>query len=216
MHEVDKLFSLIYSDQKNFPKEKRPEIYLENRQSQNIQTLLKKVKLIKKKFITVAPSSVWETKKMPKEKFIDLIHLILQKTKFNVALIGSNSDIPLTESIQKKFNNRVVNLSGMTNLAELAFVIKESVAVISNDSSPIHFASAFNIPTIAIFGATIPDFGYTPLSDKNFISEITGLPCRPCGIHGGKSCPEKHFHCMEHQIPEKIFQNLQTLLKRKS
>jgi len=214
VHEVDKLFSLVYQDPKNYPKKKRPEIFIEKSKMGNILSLMKKNGIKSKKFIVVAPSSVWETKKMPKEKFIELIQIILKKTTMQVALVGSKSDMKLTESIRENFPKNVFNLSGKTTLTELAFVIKESAAVVSNDSSPIHFASAFNIPTIAIFGATIPDFGYTPLSDRNFISEVSGLSCRPCGIHGGNSCPEKHFLCMRDQNPKLMFKKLSSLIKR--
>jgi heptosyltransferase-2 len=95
---------------------------------------------------------------------------------------------------------------------ELSYIISKAKCVISNDSSPIHIASAFNIPTLAIFGATIPDFGYTPLSDKAYISEIH-LDCRPCGIHGGRICPKKHFKCMIEQDIGLMFDNILKLIK---
>ena len=65
-----------------------------------------------------------------------------------------------------------------------------------NDSAPLHFASAMNAPVTAIFCSTIPEFGYTPLSDISHIVETSEkLPCRPCGLHGKKACPEGHFKC---------------------
>ncbi|HNI91600.1 MAG TPA: ADP-heptose--LPS heptosyltransferase, partial [Leptospiraceae bacterium] len=40
-----------------------------------------------------------------------------------------------------------------------------------------------------------------------------GLSCRPCGIHGGKVCPEKHFKCMEEQNIDIMFKQLIQLIK---
>ena len=53
-----------------------------------------------------------------------------------------------------------------------------------------------NAPTTAVFCSTIPDFGFGPLSKNSKIVEIQEkLDCRPCGLHGFKSCPEEHFRC---------------------
>jgi heptosyltransferase-2 len=65
-----------------------------------------------------------------------------------------------------------------------------------NDSAPMHFASAMNAPTTAFFCSTIPEFGFGPLSEKARIVETEEqLECRPCGLHGKKSCPLGHFKC---------------------
>jgi len=72
-----------------------------------------------------------------------------------------------------------------------------------NDSAPMHLASAMNAPTTAIFCSTIPAFGFGPLADdRTVIESDQKLTCRPCGIHGSKDCPEKHFDCAE-KIPVK-------------
>ncbi len=203
IHEVQKLLSLLELDQIE-----RPEIFLEDANLIEIKQILKTLP----PYIAIAPSSLWETKRMPITKFIELIRMILEKTSYTPVIIGSKNDSFLATQILDALGTRVINLTGQTNLLELSYLISNSAAVISNDSSPIHLASAFNIPTLAIFGATIPDFGYTPLSEKYFLSEVP-LPCRPCGIHGGTVCPEKHFRCMKDQDIPQMFNFLQTLLK---
>lgn len=65
-----------------------------------------------------------------------------------------------------------------------------------NDSAPMHLCSAVNAPVTAIYCSTIPEFGFGPLSDNSHILQTKEkLSCRPCGLHGFKSCPEKHFKC---------------------
>ena len=65
-----------------------------------------------------------------------------------------------------------------------------------NDSAPMHLASAMNAPVTAFFCSTVPDFGFTPLSKQSTVVEVKEeLSCRPCGLHGKKECPEKHFNC---------------------
>jgi heptosyltransferase-2 len=92
-------------------------------------------------------------------------------------------------------------------------IIKFSSLVITNDSSPTHFASIFNIPTITIYGPTSPSFGFYPLADNSIVIEKMSVKCRPCSIHGKNKCPQKHFECMKNINPEIVFENVKKLLK---
>ncbi|MCE9499882.1 MAG: lipopolysaccharide heptosyltransferase II [Leptospira sp.] len=212
MHEVDKLFSLIADGPENFPVVKRPELYFPKEILPELGNLLQKMELIPRNYIIVSPSSVWETKRMPQEKFKKLISVIRNNIPVKVVLTGSAKDYALCESIRNGFDENVINLSGKTNLTEMSFLIKNAKVVISNDSSPVHFASAHNVPVLEIYGATVPEFGYGPLSEKSAIAEINGLYCRPCKIHGGNSCPEKHFRCMMEQVPENLFRLVEKII----
>lgn len=219
-HEVDKLFSLIHESPENFSLEKkRPELFFPAERISRIKDILDSRRL-NKNYIVLAPSSIWETKRMPTEKFQELFSLISHNTNFPILLVGSKKDEILCENIierrypeiptkeSKSIADRIFNLAGKTDLVELSYLISKAKVIVSNDSSPIHFASAHNIPTIMIYGATIPDFGYSTLVDKQYLAQVEGLPCRPCGIHGGKFCPEKHFKCMKEQNVEIMFQKL--------
>ena len=75
-----------------------------------------------------------------------------------------------------------------------------------NDSGPLHMASAVNAPVTAFFCSTIPKFGFGPLSENSTIIQTTEeLSCRPCGLHGLKNCPKKHFKCgLGIELPEPI------------
>lgn len=198
IHEVQKLDLLIGNS--DFI---RPEIFLNPKSIEDIVPYIANLP----PYIAIAPSSLWETKRMPVEKFSDLILKILNKSEYLPVIIGSKSDIPLGKILSDRFSEKIINYVGKTNLQELSYIISRAKAVVSNDSSPIHIASAFNVPTIAIFGATIPEFGYSPLSDLKYVSQIE-LDCRPCGIHGGRFCPKQHFKCMMDQDINGMFDQL--------
>ncbi|TGN08376.1 lipopolysaccharide heptosyltransferase II [Leptospira ilyithenensis] len=223
-HEVEKLFSLLYDDLSEYPKgrERRPFLYPKSSDVESFEVAANRMKVTKGEYIIIAPSSLWETKRMPEEKFASLISLILRKRTETVILIGSKADLPIEERIfqllsiepLKSYERaRLMSVVGKTTLSELAVWIQNANAIVSNDSSPIHFASAFNVPTVMIYGATVPEFGYSTLSEKNKIMEVEGLGCRPCGIHGGRICPESHFRCMLDQQPQKLFESLEEILK---
>lgn len=227
-HEVDKLFSLLFDDPIQYPKDRdrRPFLYPSFQSQESTNQHLRPISSLNQGFITLCPSSVWETKKYQEEGFSSLVQLILEKTRYGVVLTGSPADQLLNQRIlelvwdrnflekdYKTMKTRVLDLAGKTSLEEMAVVISKSKAVITNDSSPVHYASAFNIPTVLIYGATVPDFGYYGLSERMKISEVKGLDCRPCGIHGGRICPQKHFRCMKDQDPKEIFNKLMSILE---
>jgi heptosyltransferase-2 len=93
-------------------------------------------------------------------------------------------------------------------LLESAELIRRCRVIVSNDSAPAHLASAVGTPVVAIFGATVPRFGFGPRGPGDIVVETEGLFCRPCGIHGGNSCPIKTFECMERILPERVFREV--------
>jgi heptosyltransferase-2 len=148
------------------------------------------------KYICIAPTSVWFTKQLPAEKWIDFMKSI--KGRFdNIYLLGAPSDHHVCESIRlAEADNSIVNLSGKLSFLESAALMKGAVMNFVNDSAPMHIASAMNAPVTAVYCSTVPSFGFGPLADKSFIVEThEKLSCRPCGLHGYKDCPQGHFKC---------------------
>ena len=85
---------------------------------------------------------------------------------------------------------------GTLSLLGLVAAVDMARAVVVNDSAPLHVASATNTPTVALFASTVPRFGFGPRASQHVVVEASSeLPCRPCGMHGRKRCPEGHFKC---------------------
>jgi heptosyltransferase-2 len=59
----------------------------------------------------------------------------------------------------------------------------------------MHIAAARHVPVVAIFGSTVPEFGFTPFRIPYEIVQKE-LSCRPCTHYGKAACPRKHFNCM--------------------
>src|SRR5207249_11099010 len=82
-------------------------------------------------------------------------------------------------------------LSGRTTVRRLMALIKQCRLFITNDTGPMHIATAFGVPTVAIFGPT------DPLTTSPFGSghELVRHPvdCSPCLL---RECPIDH-RCME-------------------
>lgn len=148
-----------------------------------------------KPYICLAPASLWETKKYPEIKWIEFLNSLPED--INVFLLGSENDAELCNNILKKsVKTKVFSLAGQLSILQTAALLKDAKMNFTNDSAPLHLASAVNAPVAGIFCSTLPAFGFGPRSENSFIIETnTKLCCRPCGIHGLKACPEKHFKC---------------------
>jgi heptosyltransferase-2 len=146
-------------------------------------------------YICMSPGSVWETKKMPAQNWIDLINAV--PTNYTIYLMGAPNEKDLcAEILSGSSREGVFNIAGELNLLEAAALIKGASLNYVNDSAPMHLASATGAPVAAIYCSTTPAFGYGPLSDTQFVVEtLEHLPCKPCGLHGKKVCPLGHFNC---------------------
>lgn len=159
-------------------------------------------------YITISPASVWFTKQYPVDKWISFLNRLTPA--YNVYLLGGPGDADMAERIKQGAPNlTVTNLCGKLNFLQSTALMKQAAMNYVNDSAPMHFASAVNAPVTAVYCSTLPSFGFGPLSDKRFIVEIQEpLPCRPCGLHGRKTCPLGHFNCANHIKDEQLLKSI--------
>lgn len=167
--------------------------------------------------IALAVGSQWGTKRWPLASYQALIERLKTHSNIGIVLLGSpgeKKDTDQVESHAKKigWQGPLWNLAGRTSFDDLRRIYPHLDLLVSNDSSPIHFASAFHIPTLAIFGPTIPAMGFGPLAPNSLIAEKHGLPCRPCSAHGPQVCPLKHFSCMEKLSVDVVYESVCRLL----
>lgn len=187
IHEIERNHSLIAS----FTDEivSKPKLYPTEADYASVEVYKQQL------YIVIAPTSVWYTKQFPAEKWIAFINTLPSNN--NIYLIGAPGDKIACNAIQQSTTHpHVTNLAGQLQFLQSAALQQDAVMNYVNDSAPMHFASAVNAPTTAIYCSTLPSFGYGPLSDNRFIVEVEEkLPCRPCGIHGKKECPLGHYNC---------------------
>jgi len=148
-----------------------------------------------KPFVCMAPASVWFTKQLPKHKWVELCNLTPADTA--IYLLGAKGDEALCQEIKNASKHlNIVALCGKLSLLDSCALMAKAKMNYVNDSAPLHLASAVNANVTAYFCSTVKEFGFYPLSDNSKTVEATPAPpCRPCGLHGYKACPLKHFKC---------------------
>jgi heptosyltransferase-2 len=181
----------------------RPRIYPTNEDRNRVKEV---VKMDGKKVIAMAPGSIWQTKRWPVNHYCALARL-LTDNGFSVVLIGGKDDKAICDTVSDE-GNLIQSVAGALSLRQTYFLLSLCSALVTNDSAPLHLGTAAGIPVFALFGATVPGFGFAPIGDRDCILEMKELPCRPCGIHGHRTCPTKTFACMEHLTPSIVWQTI--------
>jgi heptosyltransferase-2 len=161
------------------------------------------------RLIALAPGSVWATKRWP--YYRELAEQLTDAGR--IVIVGGPDDSPLAATIRAAVPG-AVDATGVLPLLASAELIGRSAVIVTNDSSPLHLASAMRTPTVAIFGPTVPDFGFGPLAPSSVVVGHESLTCRPCHRHGPRRCPLTHFRCMRELTADLVAERVRTLILR--
>jgi len=151
--------------------------------------------LISGDFVALAPGSIWGSKRWP--YYAELA----SKLAAAVVVVGGPDDAALGNEIVLAVEggqgrSRAVNACGRLTLRQSAALIGRARLLVTNDSAPLHLATAMGTPVVAVFGPTVTEFGFGPLRPGDVALGVEGLECRPCSPHGPPACPLGHHRCM--------------------
>src|SRR5580765_6868713 len=108
----------------------------------------------------------------------------------SVVIFGAAGEEPLGQEIAARLQLPSLVLSGATTIRELMAALKRCAMLLTNDTGPMHIASAFQVPVVAIFGPT--DWRTTsPFGNAHAIVRQP-VDCAPCLL---RECPIDH-RCM--------------------
>ena len=173
------------------------------------QNLSSDVKKISKGYVVMAPGSAWKTKQWHWRGYLKVAEYYI-KQGTNIILIGGKEDMDICNKIKDKAD--VIDFSGRIPLSDTLYIMKYAKLLVCNDSMSLHMASAFKIPTVAIFCATSPKFGFGPWQNVNSrVVEDKTLECKPCRRHGSNKCPNNTEVCMNVSA-EKVIQACEELI----
>lgn len=158
--------------------------------------------------IGINPGAAYGTAKcwIP-ERFRQVTEKLLKNPKIVLLYFGDQMGLPLVNEICRDLN-RVINLAGKTTLRELMAFIQECHLFLTNDSGPMHLASALNVPLLALFGSTSHATTGPYKKGKVIHKQV---PCSPCYR---RECPID-FRCMKQIEVNEVYQNLIEMLNTK-
>ncbi|MCX8069354.1 MAG: glycosyltransferase family 9 protein, partial [Thermodesulfovibrionales bacterium] len=89
-----------------------------------------------KSFNIIIPGARWQSKKWQTEKFAQLV-TFLDKSSI---ILGTKADSRSAQLIHKIAPDKVIDLTGQTDLKEMIYIISNANLVITNDTGPMHIA----------------------------------------------------------------------------
>ncbi len=128
----------------------------------------------KDRLIAIHPGGSDYTKRWPREKFAELINQMGEKYPYLYVLVGSKEVEKIARTIQSLAKVPLINAVGQTSIAQLAALLERCQLLISNDSGPVHVATAVGTPVISIFGQRRRGISVTrwhPLGSKDIAIE---------------------------------------------
>ena len=128
--------------------------------------------------------------------------------KHDIIIFGGPTEVEMAKEIEQNLITLGVknytNLAGKTNINELCANIGGCSLFITNDSGPMHIASAYQVPTVAIFGPTRHKETSQWMNEKGVIVRHE-MECSPCMK---RECPLKHHECMKSITADEVIQKI--------
>jgi heptosyltransferase-2 len=148
-------------------------------------------------------------KNWPIDSFVALAkRLVADRDCSIVVLCGPSERDNAREIARRAADSRVVSMAdeplsiGLTKAA-----VRRCSLLVTTDSGPRHFATAFGVPVVTLFGPT--HIAWTRTHHPRAIHLQHRLPCGPCQK---PVCPLGHHRCMTELSPDMVFRACERLL----
>jgi ADP-heptose:LPS heptosyltransferase len=163
-----------------------------------------------KSYLAIAIGAQFSTKRMN----FELLEKIIATLTFPIVLVGGPTDANFAHKLIQRFpEKQLISACGNYTLSQSASIVQQAKAILTNDTGLMHIASCFEIPTISVWGNTVPALGMYPyfprIQNAYSIHEVANLRCRPCSKIGFQQCPKKHFSCMNDQNVAEILASIE-------
>lgn len=154
--------------------------------------------------VNTGAGSKFETKRWPRENFLELINLLLEKQEAAVFLLGGEKEQNINSWLENNASSRVYNTGSHNTLREFAGFVSFLDLVVSSDSLAMHMAIALNKKVVALFGPTCPqEIELYGRGRKIF----AGVSCSPCYK---ATCRE--MDCMKAIHPHQVYEEIIKLI----
>jgi len=142
-----------------------------------------------------------ENRRWSTASFARLADLLVEQLNARIFLFGVASESESAVEMIRKTNrkNNIVDLTGKTDLKQLAVLLKRCAYLVTNDTGTMHLAAALNTKIIGLFFAHAHPFETAPFSSGHLIFQAR-ISCAPCsyGVH----C--NNIICVEKVLPEHV------------
>lgn len=145
----------------------------------------------------------------PAERFAELCDRLREELALTCVLVGAPNEVPLMREIARRAASQPICCDApTTTLGSLKPLVRGSSLMVCNDTGPRHYAAAYDIPTVTIFGPT-----HQAWTDTDYAGEIKiqiPVECGPCQL---PTCPLDR-RCMTGVSTDRVMSATRELLTR--
>ncbi len=165
------------------------EFVLRDEARANAGNFLESQKLVNKSLIGVIPAASTPEKAYPVEAFAKVVAMIKERVCITPVIFGAVGDADLGEKFCQ-LTPGTVNLMGKTDVHTLAAMLEKCELVLTNDTGPMHVATAVGTRVIDISLGSALSHETAPYGEGHIVIEPR-LSCYPC--HPKMRC--SHMSC---------------------
>ncbi|TNF65497.1 MAG: lipopolysaccharide heptosyltransferase II [Gammaproteobacteria bacterium] len=166
------------------------------------------------KLIAFCPGAEYGPAKRWPENYFAQTAAQLAKEGYKILLLGGPGDKEISDKIlteyekivTDEFKNHLIDLVAKTKITEVVGLLSKVKAVLTNDTGLMHIASAFERPTLVIYGSS--SAGFTPPLNNKAESIYLDLECRPCFK---RTCPLVHMNCLNQLTPQMVLDKFKNI-----
>lgn len=141
--------------------------------------------------IAINPGAAYgSAKRWLPDRFAEVADTLATRYDAKIVLTGGPGEREIGCDIAAAMSSTSINMVGKTSVRQMMALLSHSRLLVSNDSGPMHVASAFDIPIVAVFGST--DHTTTCPASHSVKIVRKEIDCAPCLL---RQCPTDH-RCM--------------------
>jgi len=142
----------------------------------------------------IHPGASAASRRYPAERFGEAAAHLVRATSWPILLTGTAGEAPLIDEVIDAAGSParayLHDFSGELSIAEFAALIERTAVLVTNNSGPVHLASALATPVVDLYALTNPQ--HTPWKTEQRVL-FRDVECRWCyrGV-----CPQEHHACL--------------------
>ncbi|MBK6826008.1 MAG: glycosyltransferase family 9 protein [Chitinophagaceae bacterium] len=136
----------------------------------------------KQDYIVININSEEVSRRLPKEKAVQIIDEVRKAYQGDIFLVGTNKEGAFVDEVYTSLTSRtsIMNLAGATPIPELSGFLEGAQLVLTTDSGPAHLSNALGTHTIVLFGAGNENNTAPYNQALRSIIRLNQLSCEPC------------------------------------
>jgi ADP-heptose:LPS heptosyltransferase len=146
--------------------------------------------------VAIHPGANWPVRRWPAERFAELGARLADEVGTGIAYLAGPADADTIDAVERWYASRGRDGPAVLrppSVRVLAAVFESADVAVTNDSGPLHIASAVGSQAVFIHGPTLVERAHLP-DPRHTDLYAADVPCRPCD---STTCEQGRLLCFE-------------------